>query len=106
MPREVDPAARVEAHALAFEERALEGVGAGRGARAHLAARVHDAVPGEGGRVRQCRQRVAHQPRLRPEPGQPRHLPVGGHPPARDAPHDGVDAGVGVARAGGHGAGG
>jgi hypothetical protein len=57
---EGDAAGRVERDALAAQQAALEVLEGGVGAPAHLAPRVHDAVPGDVAALAQRRERVAH----------------------------------------------
>ena len=86
--------ARVEAHAFAFEQRALQTRGVGLGALTDFTARVHDALPRNPVRVLRTQrvQRVTDEARVARQPGEPRDLPVTRNPRARNAPHHFVNA--------------
>ena len=89
---EVDPPAGVEAHALALEPQALGHVRPAARRQADRAARVDDPVPRGEALPGQGVERVADLARLAAEARERRDLAVGGHAPARDAAHHGVDA--------------
>ena len=81
----------VENHALALEKLALDQIAAGFGARADLAARVDDPVPGYAALGRERVQCVTDLPRVAAETRELGDLPIGGDATARDAPHHRVD---------------
>src|SRR5262249_38558982 len=91
--RESDRPGRIEAHALALEEPALDPVfGSSAAARADPALRVDDAVPGDAAASRERRERVSHETRLAGQARETRDLAVGRHPAPRDPRNDRRDA--------------
>ena len=81
---QVDAPARIEAHALALEPRALLGHEPSGIARADAAAGVHDPVPREARPARELSQAASDEPRAPRQAGLERDLPVRRDASARD----------------------
>ncbi len=60
-------------------------------ARAHLALRIDDPLPGELQTLRCVPERLADLPRVARQARERRHLAIGRHPAGRDLPDDGID---------------
>ena len=89
---QVDGSVGRRTHALAAEQAQLPARGGAL--QAYSAAHIEHAVPGDPRTAGQGMQRVAHQPRVIPEPGQASDLAIGGNAPGRYLAHGGEDARV------------
>ena len=89
---QVDGSIGRRTHAFAAEQAQLP---ARAGAlQAYPAAHIEHPVPGDARPARQGMQRITHQPRVVPKPGQASELAIGGNPPGRDPAHGGEDTRV------------
>src|SRR5262249_55044577 len=89
---ERDPAPAVEGDALFLQTHPLYVVVRTISTLADSTLRVHDTMPRQTTASRQCRKRVANQPRLSVKACQLRHLSVCRDAPTRHARHDRIDA--------------
>ena len=95
--REGDPPPAVEPDPFALQNEALEAVVLGSvAARAHLALRVHDAVPRDRAPAGQSVERIAREARVVRKAREASDLPVRRDAAPRDAQDDRPDPAVGA----------